>query len=114
MSVISEPQVDIVGQKSQFAEQLKQALKKEASPSQSREEAAEIAATEKAKQEKQRTRRMKQDIKLRKRYSKKIDLLVVIWVIFIAWILVSAGLKTIFYLLCRLIVYVRFLWITLF
>ena len=73
MSVISEPQVDIVGQKSQFEEQLKQALKKEASPSQSREEAAEIAATEKAKQEKQRTRRMKQDIKLRKRYSKKID-----------------------------------------
>lgn len=100
MNVNSEPMADIVERESkfaeQFAEQFKQALKQEKQPSKSYEEAAEIAATEKAKQEKQRTRRMKQDIKLRKRYSKKIDFLVVIWVIFIAWILVSAGLKTIF------------------
>ena len=85
---------------SKIADKFEQAVQLELPPKQNKEELSEKdfirIEREKWKQEKQKTRRMKQDLKLRKRYSKKIEILVISWMIFIAWILVSAGIKTVF------------------
>lgn len=96
MSVNSDSQANNIERDPQIVNQLEQALKQEEQPSQSYEEPAEIAAVEKAKQEKQKTLMMEQAIELRNRYSKNIEYLVIGWVIFIAWILISAGTKTVF------------------